>query len=229
MSQVAVQHLESDLDGFKTAPNGTGGNSRVAFPKRPAPFNTIAHGLTGQDMILSADELPRYAQMGLDYMRELQPVGALEISCAQLIFESRWRLQRIVSVENHLFYLQPPAPDEEEIPLSDHARVRRPGIARQVDAFCDGVETIDAVARYERHLIRNSERLVKELDALQEERARKAPHRVFDEESSPAVEWYRRVLARCEELAKAVQHYDDYLHAADIVEKTKPKTRRSGA
>jgi len=52
---------------------------------------------------------------------------------------------------------------------------------------------------------------------------------VFDEASSPAVAWYRKFLTRCDELAKAMQDYDDYLHAADVNEKVKPKTRKSGA
>jgi hypothetical protein len=230
MSQMAVHHLESELlDEFESAPRGVAGASHVAFPKRPAAVNTIAHSLTGHEMILSADELPRYAQMGLDFMRELQPVGVLEVSCAQLIFESRWRVCRIVSIENHLFCLRPPASSEDGIALSDQARVRRPGLAQQVDAFSDGVGQIDAIARYETHLTLNSERLFKELDYLQEQRAHRAPHRVFDEASSPAVTWYRKVLTRCEELAKAMQNYDDYLHAADINVKAKPKTRKSGA
>ncbi len=230
MSKMAVQHVESDLlDEFDDAADGTAAGSGIAVPRRPATLNTFAHGLSGQNMILSAGELPRYAQMGLDFMRELQPVGVLEISCAQMIFESRWRLCRIVSIENHLFFVKPPEPSEDGIALSDQARVRRPGLAQQVDAFSEGVGQIDAVARYETHLIRNSERLFKELDYLQEQRARRAPHRVFDEDTSPAVAWYRKALSRCEELAKAMQNYDDYLHAADIDVRAKPKTRKSGA
>jgi len=156
-------------------------NTSPAIPKKPATLNVVTHGLTGQNLILTAEELPRYAKMGLDYMLECRPVGARETANVQLMFEGRWRMHRVLA-----------------------------------NAFQDTARTRDLIGRYETRSVRNGSRLNAELKELQKDRARQRPDLLFEETASDAVDWYRRLLARSEVLAKAKQTYEDYEAAESV-------------
>jgi hypothetical protein len=205
MTPETIDQLEAELaDIFRHTPAGLAGNALLAVPKKPAPFNAVTHGLTGQHTILTAEELPLYAKMGLAFMRECRPVGVRETGNAQLIFEGRWRLYRILSIEGDLFAVSPPRQDDP-IP-----RVRNATGARQVNAFRQEARNLDLISRYETRIIRNSALLSAELKDFQKIRAKDNPDLVFDEQSNEAVDWYKRLVARSEALAKARQEYEDY-------------------
>ena len=214
MSPMAVQQLESDLIAdFDDAPSGVGSATRLVLHKKPKAFNAMTHGLSGQNIVLSAEELLHYAQMGLDFMRELEPVGARETSNAQMIFEGRWRLHRILSVENNMFCIERPAPQDSGKPAPGKPRTRQAGIAQQVNAFREDANQIELISRYENRLIRAGERLTDQLEQIQKRRGVRKPYLTFDESSSPVVIWYGKVLARAQALAAARRDYDNYLHA----------------
>jgi hypothetical protein len=205
MTPEAIDQLEAELaEIFRNTPTGLTGNAFLAIPKKPASLNAMTHGLTGQHMILTAEELPFYAKMGLAYMRECRPVGVRETGNAQLMFEGRWRLHRILSVECDLFVVSPP---REGDPV---ARRRNPDPARKVNAFRQEARNLELISRYETRILRNGARLSDELEKFQSTRARNAPDLVFDEQSNEAVDWYKRLLAISEALARAKQEYDDY-------------------
>jgi hypothetical protein len=195
MSAPTTQQLQSDLSEiFLEAPPSLQGNTRLALPDRPRSLNALQHGLSGQHVLLDADEILLYARMGLDYMRSLKPVGALETGAAQLYFEDRWRLHRILSIENDLFYLDPPQPDNSQ------PSARKPGVERQVNAFREEARNIDLISRYETRLMRNSGRLMQEIRTLRAERAKTDPGLVYDEQTDPAAAWYRKLLAQAERI-----------------------------
>ncbi len=108
MAAPTTQQLHSHLSEiFLDAPPSLQANTRLAFPDRPRSLNALQHGLSGQHVLLDADEIQSYARMGLEYILSLKPVGALETGAAQLYFEDRWRLHRILSIENDLFLIDP--------------------------------------------------------------------------------------------------------------------------
>jgi hypothetical protein len=222
MTASTLAKLESELaDIFRNTPTGLTGNTNLAVPKKPASLNAMTHGLTGQHTVLTAEELPLYAKMGLDYMLECQPVGARETGDAQLIFEGRWRLHRILAIEDDLLVISQP---REGDPI---ARVRNPGPARRVNAFREEARNIDLISRYETRIVRNGSRLNAELKELQNDRARQSPDRVFDEATNEAIDWYRRLLVCSEALAKAKQEYEDYEAAQRA--RTEEKSAEAGA
>ncbi len=170
MPPSTIEQLESELaEIFRNAPAGLTGNTELVTPKRHTAV-TLRNGVSGQTITLVPEEVPRYAQMGIDYMRELRPVGELETGNAQLIFETRWRLHRILAAETELLRV---------------SRARRTGTLRE----------LDRIGHYENSLIRRVSRLTSELERLQAKRSETAPHLVFDENTSPAVRVFRAMLS----------------------------------
>ncbi len=200
MSAPTTQQLHSHLSEiFLDAPPSLHGNTRLALPDRPRSLNALQHGLSGQHVLLDADEIQLYARMGLDYMLSLKPVGALETGAAQLYFEDRWRLHRILSIENDLFFIDPPNPDDSQ------PSARKSGVERQVNAYREEARNIDLISRYETRLMRNSGRLMEEIRTLRAERAKADPGLVYNEQTDPAAAWYRKLLAQAERVAAARQ------------------------
>jgi hypothetical protein len=211
MSQSTIMQLESDLDSdLLEAPTGLTSHARLIDGKNPPAFNALKHGLTAQNILLTFEDFPLYLQMGLDYMRELKPVGVRETANAQLIFESRWRTNRIMSVENDLYVYQQPLPAEAGPTLVGKSLPRAPRKDRQVNAFREEARQIDLISRYESRLIRNAARLTQELKEMRRERAAESPDLVFDAETSPAVIWYLKALAVFEELKKTRQESEEH-------------------
>ena len=202
MSPSTIQQLESELaEIFQQAPAGLTGQTHLALLKKPKDFNAMTHGLSGQNIILTTEEIPHYAQMALDFLRELQPVGTFETSNVQLIFEARWRVHRILSVENDLFVIDRPE-------SAGKIRTRPTGMDRQVNAFREEARNIEIISRYESRLLRNSSRLLDELQDLQKIRAAKTPALAFDEDSHPAIIWYRKLQVRHGALVQAKKDYE---------------------
>ncbi len=199
MSQSTAMQLDFDL---LDKPTGLTSHAHLIDGKTPPAFNAVKHGLTAQNILLTLEDFPLYLQMGLDYMRELKPVGVREIANAQLIFESRWRTNRIMSVENDLFIYQLPLPPEAGPELAGKSLPREARKDRQVNAFRREARQIDLISRYESRLIRNAASLTKELKEMRQERLAESPGLVFDAETSPAVLWYLKALALFEKLKK---------------------------
>ena len=224
MSLATVQQRESELMAdFAEAPAGIAGGARLALTKKPRAYNAMTHGLSGHHFVISADELLYYAQMGLEFMLDIRPVGVREIGNAQMLFEGRWRLQRILSVENDLFCIARKDPDRPEPADTGKTRTRRPGLERQVDAFREEARHIELISRYETRIIRNSARVDVEVERLQQRRGAKQR---FDEESSPATVWYRKLLKAANALAQAKQDYEQSL-ATEPPENTEENTHKN--
>ncbi len=219
MSQSTIMQLESDLDAeLNRSPTGLTNHARLIPGNRPTYFNALKHGLTAQNILLTFEDFPLYLQMGLDYMRELKPVGVRETANAQLIFESRWRTNRILSIENDLFIYQQPLPREAGPELVGKSRPRAPRKDRQVNAFREEARQIDLISRYESRLIRNAARLTQELKEMRQERAAESPDLVFDAETSPAILWFRKALALFAKLTQARQESAEYEAAQKAAE-----------
>ncbi|WP_180541546.1 hypothetical protein [Nevskia soli] len=194
---TAFQRKTGLLTEFADTPAGLAG-APALLPDgkpnlKPRAFNALKHGLTGVNLFISADEIPFYAQMGMDFFREIRPVGTREIAYAQFLFEGTWRLNRIRSVENDLFCFKP----EDE---AGNTTSRPPGWERQVNAYREDFRRIDLISRYESRIVRNCARIEAELDKLQKRRGRK---QLFDEKSSPAIAWYQRLLSAVATLEQA--------------------------
>ena len=62
-------------------------------------FNAVKCNLTGNHVLVSAEDAPRYHKHITDYQSQFQPVGPEECALVQSIADLRWRLNRIPGLE----------------------------------------------------------------------------------------------------------------------------------
>lgn len=144
--------------------------SRSTGPKTPegkrrASLNALRHGLTGQTVVLPADDLAAYRKSCAEFHAELKPHGLLETKAAQTIADTYWRLDRIRAMENNLFAL---AIEEQEPCSSDPLISSALAQAKSLDAR-SGLLT--RLSLYEQRLNRTLVHAQAHLKQLQQERA----------------------------------------------------------
>ncbi len=65
MTSETIEQFEAELaDIFRNTPAGLASNALLAIPKKPAPFNAMVHGLTGQNTILISRGTPVLRENG---------------------------------------------------------------------------------------------------------------------------------------------------------------------
>jgi hypothetical protein len=162
--------------GHSTGPVSPEGKRRVSL-------NALRHGLTGQTVVLPAEDLAAYKTRCTQFHAELDPQGLLESQCVQTIADTYWRLDRIRAMENSLFGLggagfslgcplgtgvQPRSgsqePETSPDPLIDSALAQ----ARSLEHHSD---LLIRLSLYEHRLNRTLEKAKAELKQLQQERA----------------------------------------------------------
>ena len=78
----------------------TGATSEAG--KKKVSQNALKTGLTGNQVLLPADDGARYEAMVRDYQNHFLPVGPEEIALVQSIVDVRWRLDRFPGLESAL-------------------------------------------------------------------------------------------------------------------------------
>ncbi len=76
---------------------------RTEEGKRTSSLTAYKHGLTGQRVILTAEEAEVRDRFTDAFFEDLKPVGAMEESLAQSIADSHWRIHRAVAIEDNIF------------------------------------------------------------------------------------------------------------------------------
>src|SRR5277367_6834369 len=87
----------------QNAQSSTGPRSEAG--KQKSALNSVRHGLTGQTIILPADQVETYKNFSEGLLKELAPVGVHEADLAHSIVSSRWRLHQISSMESAIYAL----------------------------------------------------------------------------------------------------------------------------
>src|SRR6202171_45201 len=99
----------TDRDAARSARNranasqSPGPKTEAANPR--SSLNAMRHGLTGQTIVLPAEDLNAYTHCTQHTFDALKPVGFLEKQFAQIIADTSWRLHRIPALENNLIAL----------------------------------------------------------------------------------------------------------------------------
>jgi hypothetical protein len=73
--------------------------------KKRSSLNALRHGLTGQIIVLPADDLVAYQQHVESFTDEYQPKGATESNLVQTLADTAWRQHRVSALENNLLTL----------------------------------------------------------------------------------------------------------------------------
>jgi len=99
----------TDHDAARTARNranaahSTGPKTEAG--KKRSSLNAYRHGLTGQTIILPAEDLDAYTAFTRNFFNDYKPVGILENQLVQSLAETSWRLNRVAALENNLMGL----------------------------------------------------------------------------------------------------------------------------
>ena len=71
---------------------------------RPS-LNALRHGLTGQTIVMPADDLAAYQRHLASFTDEYHPQGATESHLVQALADTSWRLNRVAALETNLLNL----------------------------------------------------------------------------------------------------------------------------
>jgi hypothetical protein len=134
--------------------------------KARARLNATRHGLTGQVMILSTEELAAYKRHCEIFRKQHQPAGEYEEILVRILADTTWRLLRVPAIEAGILA---------------HGRGRRGQYISVEDAelrhslataseFRNQAKALANITLYEQRLTRQFERTLAQLQALQSER-----------------------------------------------------------
>jgi hypothetical protein len=73
--------------------------------KHRSSLNALRHGLTGQIIVLPAEDLDSYQRHIQSFVNEYHPKGATETQLVQTLADTAWRLNRIAALETNLLTL----------------------------------------------------------------------------------------------------------------------------
>src|SRR6266850_1825082 len=86
----------TDYDAARSARNRANASHstgpKTEAGKKRSCLNAMRHGLTGQTIVLPAEDLNAYNHFTQQCFDELKPVGFLEKQLAQIIADTSWRL-----------------------------------------------------------------------------------------------------------------------------------------
>jgi len=141
---------------------------RTPEGKQRSSLNAFRHGLTGQTVVISPADQKSHGEFCADFLRDYQPVGALEHQLVQNIANCLWRLNRIAANEQSLLALDT-VHCEDGIHSTDDRAITAGASAR---AFEMHVKTLATLSIYEQRIARQFERALKLLKETQAERKR---------------------------------------------------------
>ena len=158
---------------------------RTESGKTAAKLNAFKHGLTAGTVVLPTEDMEAYQQFSAAIRASFEPVGALEDQLAQLIADTHWRLNRIITLETNIFALA------QLEPAPDHLAHLDEGLARtaliQANALITHERQFRNLHLQEQRLHRILRNAISDLGALQRDRLLEepAPAIGFDFTSKP--------------------------------------------
>jgi cysteinyl-tRNA synthetase len=73
--------------------------------KKKSSLNALRHGLTGQIVVMPAEDLQAYQFHLKSFTDEYHPKGATEANLVQALADASWRLNRVAALETNLLSL----------------------------------------------------------------------------------------------------------------------------
>ncbi len=70
--------------------------------KQRSSLNALRHGLTGQTIVMPAEDLEAYQQHIQRFVNEYRPQGATETQLVQSLADTAWRINRVAVLETNL-------------------------------------------------------------------------------------------------------------------------------
>ena len=137
--------------------------------KHRSSLNALRHGLTGQTIVMPAEDLEAYQHHIQSFVDEYHPQGPTEIQLVQSLADAAWRLNRVSALETNLLthdIIYDDFPNHE----STHEMREAIAIAAALDSHTKALANLSI---HGQRLSRQFERTVAQLQKLQETRRAK--------------------------------------------------------
>ena len=144
---------------------------RTEAGKQRSSLNALRHGLTGQTIVLPADDLIAYERHCKGFFLEYQPKAATETFLVQTIADTTWRLYRIAGLENNLLTLG--ITEHEASVDTDHPQVLT-GLA-MAKTYREQCHVLASLGLHQHRLARLFDKTLKQLREIQSARAKMQP------------------------------------------------------
>jgi hypothetical protein len=139
---------------------------RTEEGKKRSAMNATRHGITGRTVVMPYEDMEAYHAFCEQLFEELAPETPLERQYAQTFCDTRWRLNRALSIEDSMYALGHfEAAGNIE---TDHPQVHAALTAARV--FRDDSKSFLNLSLCEQRLQRTLDKSLKQLQALQAER-----------------------------------------------------------
>ena len=141
--------------------------------KKRSSLNAYRHGLTGQTIILTAEDLVAYQDVTRTFFNDYKPVGTLEKRLVQFLSDTTWRLDRVAALESNLIAL---GFDEHSNSIStEHPEAHAALVI--TEAMREQNRMLSVLGLHTARLSRHFKETMKQLDEAQEKRqATEASH-----------------------------------------------------
>jgi hypothetical protein len=141
--------------------------------KKRSSLNAYRHGLTGQTIILPAEDLDAYKAFTRTFVDDYKPVGTTEKQLVQSLADTSWRLNRAAALENNLIGL---GFDEHSNSISTEHPEAHAAIVI-IEAMREQTRQLAVLGLHTARLSRHFKETLKQLnDAQEKRRAIEATH-----------------------------------------------------
>src|SRR6266436_350506 len=134
--------------------------------KKRSSLNAYRHGLTGQTIILPAEDLVAYQDFIHTFFADYKPVGTLEKQLVQSLADTQWRLNRVAALEHNLIGL---AFDEHSNSITTEHPEAHAAIVI-IEALRDETPALAVLGLHTARLSRHFKETLKQLNDAQEKR-----------------------------------------------------------
>ena len=149
---------------------------RTDSGKQRSRLNALRHGLTGQTVVLPAEDQAAYQRHAQSFLDEYHPKGATETQLVQILIDTSWRINRASAIETNLYSLG-------LTEMEDRIRAAHPEAEAALAmalAFREHTRAFSNISIYSQRLARQFERTLEQLRKIQEERRVQEHHQLHD-------------------------------------------------
>src|SRR6267143_2499430 len=168
------------IDAARTARNranaahSTGPKTEAG--KKRSSLNAYRHGLTGQTIILPAEDLDAYQDFTDTYFKDYKPVGTIEKQLVQSLVDTQWRLNRVAALEHNLIGLG--FDEHSDSITTEHPEAHAALVI--IEAMREQARPLAVLGLHTARLSRHFEKTLKQLNDTQEKRRATEAHQLSE-------------------------------------------------
>ncbi|HTB10740.1 MAG TPA: hypothetical protein VK752_04180 [Bryobacteraceae bacterium] len=102
---MSTAHLRTNRTEINRANSQHSTGPKTDAGKQRSSLNALRHGLTGQTVVMPAEDLQAYQLHLNSFADEYHPQGATEANLVQALADASWRLNRVAAMETNLLTL----------------------------------------------------------------------------------------------------------------------------